>query len=132
MPQHLTSDDLAALAQQLRAREGQLRAELRAGEARASRETFERMAGEAPDRGDASVAQATADTVSAERQRDSDELVQVVAALERIEVGTYGICMECGEPIAVERLRAQPTARYDLLHEEANERRRGGVATPRL
>jgi RNA polymerase-binding transcription factor DksA len=132
MPAQLTNDELAGLAQQLREREAQLRSELRAGEARASRETFERLAGEAPDRGDASVAQATADTVSAERQRDSNELADVVAALERIEAGTYGICMECGEPIGVERLRALPTARYDIQHEQMKERRRGGVATPRL
>lgn len=132
MPAHLNNHELAELAQQLRQREAQLRSELCEGEARASRETFERIAGEAPDRGDASVAQAVADGVSAERQRDSDELVEVLSALERIEVGTYGICMECGEPIGIERLRAQPTARYDLRHEEGNERRRGGVATPRL
>jgi RNA polymerase-binding transcription factor len=132
MPADLTSEELAQFAQQLRDREAQLRSELLAGQARASRETFERLAGEAPDRGDSSVAQTTADIVSAERQRDSDELVEVLAALERIEAGTYGICMACGEPIGVERLRALPTARYDIRHEEANERRRGGVATPRL
>jgi DnaK suppressor protein len=37
-------------------------------------------------------------------------LGQVVAALERIAKGTYGICENCGEPIAPERLEALPYA----------------------
>lgn len=132
MAANLTTAELKDLASQLRAREAQLRGELRDGANRASSETFERVASEAPDSGDASVAQLTMDTVNAERQRDSDELRDVQAALERIEAGTYGICMACGEPIDVQRLRALPTARYDLRHEQMNEKRHGGVATPRL
>lgn len=38
------------------------------------------------------------------------ELQAIDAALARIEAGTYGICMECGEPIEPERLEALPTA----------------------
>jgi RNA polymerase-binding transcription factor DksA len=132
MPANLTPAELKELTDRLRAREAQLRSELQSGEARASSETFERLASEAPDRGDASFAQLVTDSVNAERQRDSDEQREVVAALERIQAGTYGLCMTCGEPIGIERLRAQPTARYDLRHERENEQRAGGVATPRL
>jgi RNA polymerase-binding protein DksA len=32
------------------------------------------------------------------------------AALERIEAGTYGVCMTCGKPIGDERLEAIPYA----------------------
>jgi DnaK suppressor protein len=128
----LAPADLKELATRLRAREAQLISELRSGEARASSETFERIASEAPDPGDASVAQLATDGVSAERERDSDELREVRAALERIVAGTYGLCMTCGQPISLERLKAMPTARYDLQHEQANERRSGGVSTPRL
>lgn len=39
------------------------------------------------------------------------QLSEVVAALERIERGTYGICEKTGEPIPTERLRAYPAAR---------------------
>jgi len=37
-------------------------------------------------------------------------LADIDAALKRIEEGTYGICTNCGKPIAVERLEALPWA----------------------
>lgn len=39
------------------------------------------------------------------------ELAAVTAALTRIDAGTYGRCMDCGQPIDEERLVARPTAR---------------------
>lgn len=39
-------------------------------------------------------------------------LVEVEAALERLERGAYGICGRCGEPIGQERLAARPAARF--------------------
>ena len=38
------------------------------------------------------------------------ELELVHAALRRLAAGTYGTCMDCGEPIAQERLRTIPFA----------------------
>ena len=38
------------------------------------------------------------------------ELAAIRAALNRIEAGTYGTCVACGEAIAPQRLRALPTA----------------------
>jgi len=40
-----------------------------------------------------------------------DEFEEVQAALARLADGTYGICTDCGEEIAVGRLEALPTAR---------------------
>jgi RNA polymerase-binding protein DksA len=37
-------------------------------------------------------------------------LGEIDAALQRIENGTYGTCVNCGEPIAQERLEALPWA----------------------
>ena len=37
-------------------------------------------------------------------------LDQIAAALERIEAGTYGICLKTGKPIPVERLEVLPYA----------------------
>lgn len=37
-------------------------------------------------------------------------LVEIDAALERIENGTYGTCVACGKPIGGERLEAVPWA----------------------
>ena len=38
-------------------------------------------------------------------------LVEIDAAVGRLEAGTYGVCEECGAVIADERLEARPTAR---------------------
>lgn len=46
----------------------------------------------------------------AEAGRDHAELVAVRAALERIAAGSYGECADCGQPVGVPRLLAQPSA----------------------
>lgn len=38
------------------------------------------------------------------------EIVSVKNALRRLETGTYGTCVRCGDPIGVERLEARPEA----------------------
>jgi DnaK suppressor protein len=44
------------------------------------------------------------------RDRSRLELSRVEAALRSIDDGTYGICTNCGNPIAAERLEAIPWA----------------------
>lgn len=57
------------------------------------------------------AAEAAIETVAdAEMQRDLDELRQVEAALLRMAEGFYGQCADCGEPIELQRLQAQPAA----------------------
>ena len=60
-----------------------------------------------------------ADTASETYQREFDEgleadarrqLVEIDAALARIDDGTYGVCEVCGNEIDPERLEAVPTA----------------------
>lgn len=46
----------------------------------------------------------------AEAARDHDELVAVRAALARMADGSYGECADCGRPVGVARLLAQPQA----------------------
>lgn len=43
-------------------------------------------------------------------ERRARELREVDRALEDIDAGRYGICQDCGEPIAEARLRALPFA----------------------
>ncbi|MBB3981370.1 RNA polymerase-binding protein DksA [Sphingobium fontiphilum] len=38
------------------------------------------------------------------------EIGQIDRAIERIDQGAYGVCIECGEPIAPARLAALPEA----------------------
>jgi DnaK suppressor protein len=41
-----------------------------------------------------------------------DALDDVQHALAKHESGTYGLCENCGKPIAIPRLEAMPTARF--------------------
>ncbi|HYC55758.1 MAG TPA: TraR/DksA C4-type zinc finger protein [Candidatus Binatia bacterium] len=50
-------------------------------------------------------------------------LRQVDGALERIARGTFGMCLDCGQPIALERLRVQAATPYCAKCAEANETR---------
>jgi DnaK suppressor protein len=42
------------------------------------------------------------------REREEQHLVQIEAALKRIDAGSFGRCLTCGKPIAPERLEAIP------------------------
>ncbi len=62
--------------------------------------------------GFADAAAATADRTQLLGLVDNlhNQLESIDHALQRVEDGTYGICSECGEKIAVERLEARPEA----------------------
>lgn len=45
-------------------------------------------------------------------ENERTKLIEVDEALDRIKDGTFGICEECGEPIALKRLEVIPNARY--------------------
>jgi DnaK suppressor protein len=47
----------------------------------------------------------------------------VLAALARIEAGTYGACSRCGQPVGVERLVAMPAASLCIACKEWEESR---------
>ncbi|HVS01474.1 MAG TPA: TraR/DksA family transcriptional regulator [Thermoanaerobaculia bacterium] len=49
-------------------------------------------------------------------------LLKIEEALQRIEAGTYGICMSCGESIRPGRLKAMPWARYCIDCQELAEK----------
>ena len=42
------------------------------------------------------------------RDREHKLIKKVKEALDRIESGTYGVCEQCGEEIAIKRLKARP------------------------
>jgi RNA polymerase-binding protein DksA len=46
------------------------------------------------------------------RERNEQHLAEVVAALERLDAGTYGTCTRCGRAVAPERLEAIPWAAH--------------------
>jgi DnaK suppressor protein len=49
---------------------------------------------------------------------DMKLLREISGALHRIDGGTYGICMECEQPISSKRLDAVPWARYCVSCQE--------------
>lgn len=60
----------------------------------------------------------------AEQTRRERALARVETALRRIDAGEYGDCLECGEPIALARLRLDPAAA--LCIDCAQQRESGG------
>lgn len=132
MTSRLSAEELSHFEQKLRGRQGQLMQELEDTGERAAGERFRDVASEVGDAQDAALADLISDTNSAEMQRDALELREAEAALSRIAVGSYGVCLRCGEPIERARLEAFPTARYDLRCQELVERERGQPRTPTL
>ncbi|WP_051670844.1 TraR/DksA family transcriptional regulator [Bryobacter aggregatus] len=53
----------------------------------------------------------------------SDIVKEILDALDRVEEGVYGICIDCEEPIAERRLVALPWAKRCLKCQEAADRR---------
>lgn len=51
------------------------------------------------------------------------EYSNIVAALDAIDKGTYGICQECGQAISENRLKYNPNARRCLACQEKSENR---------
>lgn len=50
-------------------------------------------------------------------------LTEVLQALKRLDDGTYGICVACGNPVPEKRLEAIPWAARDVKCEQALEQR---------
>lgn len=48
----------------------------------------------------------------ARQQRVAVQLQQIRAALRRMDSGTYGACLKCGEPITRPRLKARPESPF--------------------
>jgi len=55
---------------------------------------------------------------------EQEALSEIEAAIQRIKVGTYGICEGTGKPIAKERLLAVPFARFSAEAQKEIERNR--------
>ena len=54
-----------------------------------------------------------------------NELLEIEAAFQRLERGTYGSCQACGRPIGDERLEALPATRFCVEDQAKAERQAG-------
>ena len=63
------------------------------------------------------------------RDRERKLIGKIKEALERIELGTYGICESCGEEISEARLKARPvtTLCIDCKKRQENDEKVRGV-----
>ncbi len=57
------------------------------------------------------------------RDRQRKLIAKIDSALRRIDEGEYGYCEHTGEPIALRRLMARPTATLSLEAQESHERK---------
>jgi RNA polymerase-binding transcription factor DksA len=118
----LTNEQTEELRGIIEARRRSLLAEVQEGTERAREDSFEDLAGPAPDAGDESVATLIGDIDHADVSRDLAELRALEAARGRLAEGRYGVCVDCGGDIEYERLKAAPAAlrciRCQRLHEK--------------
>jgi RNA polymerase-binding protein DksA len=128
----LTSKQTEHLRGQIDARREALVAELREDAARLREQPYAEHAGAAPDSGDESVATLIADLEQADVTRDLDEFRALEAARERLRLGDYGICADCGSDIGFERLKASPSALRCIECQERHEKTYGGEPKPSL
>lgn len=54
-------------------------------------------------------------------EKNKEKMAEINAALDRIELGTYGVCEETGQKIQKERLEAIPHARLSIGAQENHE-----------
>lgn len=123
---------IAGYERKLKERFLALRREIRDGLLRADRERYADIAGAVHDAEDEAVADLLVDINHAEVNRDVDELRDVDGALQRIALGRYGVCIDCGEEIAIARLDAYPTAKRCGNCQRVRETARAGILTPKL
>jgi len=104
--------------------------EIRAKLAEAGGERIAPDAVTTTDGGDRALIDLASELDLAQVQRDVAELRDVEAAQARLAEGSYGKCIDCGEPIALARLRAWPKRCTPC--QEAHERRHGGASGAKL
>ncbi len=63
---------------------------------------------ELPDPNDRATRESELDGELRLRDRDRKLMGKIQQALDRIDAGTFGTCIACGEPISPARLRARP------------------------
>jgi len=117
----LDDADLRRLRSRLEAREAQLREEVRALDAESS-DTPGGAAQGVEDIGEQGEERIRGAVRHAEKERDIDELRAIAAAQERMAQGSYGLCVDCGAAIALNRLEVQPAAMRCVPCQERFER----------
>jgi RNA polymerase-binding protein DksA len=126
--QQMVSD----FAARLRERASQLRGEIQETLERSADESHVRIAEQARDNEDDSFANLMVDLGYSDVQRDAAELVRIDGALRRIEGGSFGVCVQCGQDIPLPRLEAEPSASRCIDCQSMYEKTHATGPTPSL
>jgi len=128
----LTQKQIEEFGRLIRKRREQLVGELLEDVDRSRVESFASVAGSVTDLGDEALADLLADLDNAEVGRDLREIRALDAALSRLHDGSYGVCVDCGGDVGLERLRAYPTAMRCIKCQELHEKTYAHPGEPRL
>ena len=121
----LTPVARARITGHLEARREALRAEVRAQLQGSGDDRVVGLRNRLDETDDWAVADSLAELDIAGVQHALKELAEVDAALARIGTESYGVCSDCGEPIAPARLVAYPTATRCIECQQTYEARPG-------
>jgi RNA polymerase-binding transcription factor DksA len=110
MTSALTLEQLRDFARRLAEREHQLAREIADKTQELERDSEDAAEAQAIDDEERRVARTQRLLERAERSRDAEELAAVRAARQRLDAGSYGRCLQCGDDIDAARLAAQPAA----------------------
>ena len=124
MPNELTEQQLSEFKKSLETSISQLKQEISEELLASDNEGYIELAGQVHDREEESVADLLVDVNLAVIDNHIRALENTEAALARLNRGSYGSCLDCGDAIPVERLRAYPVAercricqtRYEQTH----------------
>ncbi len=119
---HLTAQQIDALKKQLAERTRVLAAQVREELAASDKQHYRDLAGVVTDAADEALARALVDVDTEIIDRHIIELRDIEAARERVTKIIYGICTDCGEAVAYERLVAYPTAKRCVSCQQLRER----------
>ena len=118
----LDDDELQRLRTRLDARAAQLREEIRAIEDESANTPGSTPHGDVEDIGEHGEERIRGAVRHAEKERDIEELRAIEAAKERVALGSYGVCVDCGVEIPLNRLEVQLAAARCVPCQERFER----------
>lgn len=122
MPSMLSDHDRNYFRQVLKQRYFELREEVRQELLKSDEQHYIDFAERVHDLEDESVADLLVDLELADIDRHIQEIRDIDAALIRLSDGNYGICLECNNEIAMERLKAYPTAKRCIRCQDIYEK----------
>ncbi len=115
----LSKEELDQIKERLMQRKRELLEDIAEILEKEAKEEYQDLIDTIREEGDIAAAELQESTILAIAEIKAREVEQIDAALERIEQGEYGICIECGDWITPARLEVMP---YALRCRECQER----------